>query len=699
MSDIEQMEAMTFLSKEPDVSALKHCYDRTIVDIGVFLDDCRNSYNYRRNIWPGKTEDLRKHGASVTPWDGASDTEANVVAERVNTYVSLCTYALGRSHIQALAVSADDMGRAASVSKMMKYLRDTWIPDFKGQMEIGANFLFEKGIMVSLVSWEKELRTRLQRLTLEELEAMAPGLGDMIRTGQDDEEIAAMFQKILPVSEKRAKRAVRDLREVESAEMAVAVQTVDRPVVRSLAPDADVFWPAYVSDLQRSPVVFLREFLSPQELEKKVINDGWDRGWVDYMIENFRGRDTWKIDGEVMSGGNSITTATTHITYPTDDDLVMVVYAYQRLIDEEDGAEGIYMTVFSPSYDGENAAAPAFAKFELLDGFDDYPFVVTTLSRDQKRLYEVANFGTLLRGTDWCVKTERDQRIDRASLAMGPPLMHAPGRPPSDWGPFRKVPVRRPGEIHFGPIPPPDNGSKEMELTMIQQADRLVGLDYTVPNAAVRQQFYIDKFLSHARDVLKMARKFCRRFGPAMIDLRITGDPNAESYNNTLDDEDMDVTVIFDSQNTDPEVMTKKLEGFFAMLPMDRYGVINGAQLMYLAMNALDPGIAALVAQPVEAAQQQIERAVMDDLTKIAAGLEVGAQPNGAQVAMQTVSIWMQQPDVKQRYDSDEAFRNRVDKYIEQYQFQLQQAENAQIGRIGTAPADFQGKNINNNAA
>lgn len=682
---------MTFANDEPDVGILAEGYQRTLADVGPFLDDCRESYSQRRNLWPGKTDDLRKHGPAPVPWDGASDTEANTVAERINTYVSLFTYALRRSNIQGLAVSADDFGRAGAVSKMMKYLRDTWIPGFGDQMEMGGNFLLEKGMMVTSVEWQKELRTRLQRFTIEELDTMAPGIGEMILSGDMDDEIAALIQQLLPtVKTARAKKAVRDLRKKGVAVLTVAVRAVDRPIVEALTPDADVFWPASVTDFQRSPVVYRRCFLSPQEMEKKAVNDGWDRDWVDYVVKNFRGQDTWKIDGEMI--GNTGTQVSWQVTTPSDDNLVMVVYAYQRLVDD-DGAEGIYCTVFHPEFTGDNGEAQAYGMHELMDGFDDYPFVVTPLSREQKRIYEGSNFGLMLRGTQNSVKVERDQRTDRASLTMGPVIMHPPGRAPSDWGPFRKVPERRPGEYRFGPIPPPDNGSQEIELTMLRQADRLVGLDYDVPNASIRQQFYVDKFLTHCKDVLKMARKLCRRFGPPMIDVRITGDPNAEQYDNTLDDEDMDVSVSFDTQNTDPKIMEAKLQGFGGLLAIDKYGVINGPELIYMMATALDPSIAAAVMQPVEVAQQKIIKAVTEDLAKIYSGIGVGAQPNGAQIAIEVISKWLQEPDIKTRFEEDEAFQKRVQTYYDQYQFQIQQAENAETGKIGTAPTPFQNTN------
>jgi hypothetical protein len=58
---------------------------------------------------------------------------------------------------------------------------------------------------------------------------------------------------------------------------------------------------------------------------------------------------------------------------------------------------------------------------------------------------------------------------------------------------------------------------------------------------------------------------------------------------------------------------------------------------------------------------------------------------------MQVLQQYSQQPDVMQRLQQDKAFAARFQKYAQQYQFQMQQAQNAQIGRIGTAPAEMGG--------
>ena len=76
-------------------------------------------------------------------------------------------------------------------------------------------------------------------------------------------------------------------------------------------------------------------------------------------------------------------------------------------------------------------------------------------------------------------------------------------------------------------------------------------------------------------------------------------------------------------------------------------------------------------------------------MTKIFAGIEMPARPNGGQIAIQIIQQYVSQPDIAQRLQEDEAFRDRLEKYQGQYLFAMQQMQNAQIGRIGTDPAQM----------
>jgi hypothetical protein len=269
--------------------------------------------------------------------------------------------------------------------------------------------------------------------------------------------------------------------------------------------------------------------------------------------------------------------------------------------------------------------------------------------------------------------------------------MHPAGRPPTDWGPGRRVPYRRLGEIAWGPVPQMDQGSIESEMSMRAQADRAVGLDLTNPLTAARQQFYIGKFLDHVRDVLNMAWKLYQRMGPDEVFFQVTGNPNPQTMTKGSPDENFSITVSFDSLATDPETAETQLKNMVSLVQLDRNGIMDVNKLLEFTASSINPIFADYVLQPVEEAQQKVAKNVTDDLAKIFAGIEVPAQPNGAQIAMQMVQAYVQQPDIMQRAQSDEAFGGRLQKYMEQYQFQMQQMQNAEIGKIGTNPAQMGG--------
>jgi hypothetical protein len=75
---------------------------------------------------------------------------------------------------------------------------------------------------------------------------------------------------------------------------------------------------------------------------------------------------------------------------------------------------------------------------------------------------------------------------------------------------------------------------------------------------------------------------------------------------------------------------------------------------------------------------------------KIAAGTEPPLKEGGqnAQVRLQTLQqIIQSNPAVQQRYQQDEIFRKMIDARAQAFQFQLQQQQNAVIGRTGAQPA------------
>ena len=685
--------SLTYLSEKPDVPTLRYAYDETVTELEAYFDLCRTSYDDRRNWWAGKSRDHRKHGADAFPWEGASDMEAHTIDERITRLVSMFITSLQRANVKAFPVNVGDIPRAKMVSGFLKWMTSSgYIPRFYKEMELGANYLLERGILITYVGWLREDRTFIQRLDINQISQMDSSLA-MMMTDEANESIVieAMGAFFPNLNEKRARKALAQLRKTGMADLPVVRRQIDAPEVRTLAPDGDFFFPPYVTDPQRAPYCFWRTYYTAQELENKVITDGWDAGFVELMISKYRGVNIDSIERE-QEGRRSI--SLTDNAYEANE-LIEIVHGYQRLIDKEDGSEGIYETIFHKEFDGNNTVQ-GYAKFELLNGYEDYPVVVTKLSEDSKRLYDTTTVPDLLRGIQNQVKVERDSRIDRNSLATLPPILHPIGQAPTDYGPARMIPYRRKGDLEFGPTPPSPNGSIEIESTLEMQANSLVGLDVENPLSKVRRQFLVDKYLDHCANVLKMCFKCFQRFGPDSIFFKVTGAPDAMTFSKGDPNENYDVIITYDVLNNDPEVQEKKLQQIVNLTGLDRSNRINIDFLLEAMANSIDPVLADSILQPAEVAQQEMLENVTNDLAKIFAGIEVPARPNGAGIAMQIIQNYAQQPDIAQRLQSDEAFRARFEKYVQQYQFMQTQMQNAQIGRIGTDPAQMGGMNTQN---
>ena len=232
-----------------------------------------------------------------------------------------------------------------------------------------------------------------------------------------------------------------------------------------------------------------------------------------------------------------------------------------------------------------------------------------------------------------------------------------------------------------------------IETTLLTQADKIVGLFAEDPLSGQRRQHFVDKFLYHVRDVLRLGWKSYQLYGPDQLFFRVTGQPDSMQIDKGDPMEDFDIVVSFDTQNNDPESIETRLGQLVQLLAIDKNGKLNVDALIEIAAAAIDPVLADATLMPSEAGSELIVKQVFDDIKAIYSGIETGARPQGAQVALSVLQQYAQQPDIAARLQNDEAFAGRLQKYAEQYQFMLQQMQNAEIGKIGTSPAAIGGMN------
>ena len=168
-------KALTYVGTEPDIKTLRYAYEETITELESYFDLCRTSYDDRRNWWPGKSRDHRKHGSDAFPWEGASDTECHLIDERITKLASLFISALKRANVRAFPVESGDIARSKLVSGFLKWMiRSGSIPRFYREMELGANYLLERGLLVTYVGWHMEDRSFEQEIDLQQIAQISP---------------------------------------------------------------------------------------------------------------------------------------------------------------------------------------------------------------------------------------------------------------------------------------------------------------------------------------------------------------------------------------------------------------------------------------------------------------------------------------------------------------------------------------------
>ncbi len=210
-------ESLTYVQDEPDIKTLRYAYDQTVTELESYFDLCRTSYDDRRNFWPGKSRDHRKHGSDAFPWEGASDMECHLIDERITRLVSLFMSSLNRANVRAFPVESGDIARSKVVSGFLKWMVSSgYIPRFHREMELAANYMLERGIIISYVGWQMEDRRFIQELDIEQISQLSPEIAMAVQEGNSDEELILLLQNVFEgVTEKRAKKALKDLRKRE----------------------------------------------------------------------------------------------------------------------------------------------------------------------------------------------------------------------------------------------------------------------------------------------------------------------------------------------------------------------------------------------------------------------------------------------------------------------------------------------------
>jgi hypothetical protein len=532
-------------------------------------------------------------------------------------------------------------------------------------------------------------------LRLEDFQRQAPNI-DVAAALADPamaDQFVAMIENQFGVSPKKAKSVLSDLTTNGEANVPMDGKKKNRPIIRSFNLDRDLFIPTWATDIEHSPYIFRVEYYTAEQLRGFINTDGWDASWVEKAIKTCRGQFISPMpDATQQPISRSFVYIDRKIMVT---DMIGVVYAYQRLSNPDDNITGIYLTIFHPRLPADSDQ-PGYAKFGLLGyAHGEYPFVLHRAEYLSRRIHD--SRGLPEPGKPWQdqLKVHRDSRIDAASISIIPPLMYPIGRPPSRWGPGSRIPERKLNEYHYADKPAPDGNTDDSEMKLVETWREYAGIrsgdgDPTMTNA--KNQYEIEKYLSGWARAYKQVWKLFQQFGDEKTFFRVIGVQKAQPQVFMKGDpsEDYDIYLNYDVLSGDSEHQKEKFIAIAQLAQtLDRNGQFDYGSFLQLALSSIDPVLGEQVMLPKDTASQKnvddMHALLGQTFSGVQRDLPIGMPP---QLALQTIQTYLQSPDVAQRFaNKQDPFQERMTRLIKQAQFQMQQQQNAVIGKIGTPPA------------
>ncbi len=429
-------------------------------------DRMRLNWETRYNVWSGQSDDGRKWksklGRNPVPFDGASDSRPPLVDTYVNEDVDMLMTSLSSAQVSAFPTESNDAEQASLVTNLLRYQIHNQIKEFNDEAELAANYMLENGVAVVGVFWDVEEQATVADIDMEAINQLAQSaenlsmFPEMILSEEREDEAIALGMLVLPdVKQSKMRKMIRELRNTGATTYPVKMTVKNRPTVVSLRLGEDFFVPLDTTELQDARRCYYKEFVTKEALYDGIESKGYDRKWVEDVVDKTKGK-TITMDRNALSARSNSTRR--EVIFDAKE-VYEIVHCYERKLDEDD-VQGIYYTCFSPHLPVNERGKETFAFSELMN-YDhcQYPFVLFRREWLSRRVDDTRGYGEI--GFTWQkqIKNEWDARVDRNSLATMPPLHHPPGRPPTKWGPGTLVPRVRQDDYQYADVPAYNAGS------------------------------------------------------------------------------------------------------------------------------------------------------------------------------------------------------------------------------------------------
>jgi hypothetical protein len=402
------------------------------------------------------------------------------------------------------------------------------------------------------------------------------------------------------------------LRETGTADYPVPIVNKDRPCVRALQWNEDIWTPPETVDLQRSRQIFLRELLTDADVQQRARQYGWDEDYVDEWLTKHKGSTT-TAGTTSRSNGLVSTTRFNGMMLADDSELYECVTAYERLLDA-DGIPGIYVTTFCPGMSTGKAGskergAGNCAASELLDyAHGQYPFAPFVRERRSRSIEDARGYGEIASTWQNQIKKQQDSRIDRTDVATLPPSHHPPGEEPDAWGPGVQIPTMQPERYGYFETPRLDQGSNEVEMTVRNFSDEYFGRETAERNPTNPRLLRAElgrKWLRGWKRVFTQVMQLNQQYLPDEVFYRVVGGEQGRGMKATREEIQgpFNVTLKFNTDDLDRELVKEKLELINVAVGMDAGGIVDRNETVQWVFELVDPNAAERLLKPADAAQ------------------------------------------------------------------------------------------------
>lgn len=710
------------------LASLKDAIDTIRSDCTTYVTDRRLlNENTRYCVWEGQSPDGRKRkqflGTDPLPFDGASDNRVRLSDKYINLFVKQCVAAARRAEPKVTGTDGADIAQASKVGIMLRYvINNLWRNDYRKQLELLANYMFgdSPASAVAYVDWMYEEAMEYRTLKAEDalMELVNNAVQQAAAMGQAEdqivieqimqeaqllfqdparaEELAGALAMILPdVKPARLVKVAKDLQAQGIAQYPARYTKSNKPVMKALRLYEDIFVPINITDIQRSPVVFKREWYTRAEILERGAVEGWSDSFVRKLLYGDH-QDEQGCGAEGQSGFDDYTTTgpNRNLNTPVDNrrGLYEIIRCYTRSANE-DGVIGIYLYTISHFVD------EAAKDRELWDRkHGNYPFVFFNRENITSRLSDSRGVPELMATDQAGMKLLKDSFEDHVQVTINPPIIKPRNRPffNLNRAPFGMIDADARDRVQFlEPNQYPATADKYWVEMRREIAEYWGVFDAEVNQNQVITSLYdqdrVDNFLSSLADALGMTVQLCQQYFDDATMQRIVGGNGLPVVRSIEEIQgSFDIHVTFDVRDLDLEKLIQKAEVTLKYIrPLDTNGEIPVAPFLRQVVAALDPNWAETI-PPADVSSQRIIKEEKANCVTMLNGIEpdmpevIEAPQVRLQVLQETLSPMIENPQSFAPISpaSQMIIQNRM-KYL---QFQADQIANADIGRTGAEP-------------